>query len=666
MLWKSPDEMAKQNTAQDQVPAFDPKLQKALDKNDETSYSTLIDQVQAEFTLAWFYVKPKMDEWGLRLRLYNNQRRDKAAVGDPLLFGVHQTILASLYNDRLAVTFQGREEGDEDTAENLTALAEFDYDDMEKDELDYEWDWDSSFFGRGLLLAMEFSRKLKLPLPEVIDPMTWLRDPRAVSVNGDRKARGAMKFGGREIRLTKDQMKEAGIYSDYEKLKGDVGDITSVMDRNIQARADAQGLSNITHLEKYAATDGDIRLLEWFTTWQGKKVLVTLGDKRTRLVRYQELKRPLWPIIDRAIYPMSHDWDGVSVGDLVEDKQRGRAVVQNLALKGIKLGLEPTYIYNSLLVKNRADLNQQFNKHIAVDGNPNNVIVPVQRQVVKQEAGWIMEVLDQGAQRATATPDIQQGIRADQKRTATELNLQASKVDTRYSLSAKIFGWSERRFWKQWYTLYKDNFKADIDEKIIRVAGAMGAKWRPLTRENIIAETDPDVMIESRVVSDAKRFTELQQYRLWLKDVLAADPQNSNVRFALRKIGRLSGFRRDEVEQIIPPNVDELTADVENEDLNNDKIVMVHVSDDDFIHMQVHNKAADTPVKYAHMNAHRKAMMLKRMKPEFNFAQQAQAAAVAGGVRPGAPPSPVPSFAGGRVIPPAQQVFQPSTLPVNA
>jgi len=42
------------------------------------------------------------------------------------------------------------------------------------------------------------------------------------------------------------------------------------------------------------------------------------------------------------------------------------------------------------------------------------------------------------SQKATATPDIQQGANSEEKRTATELNLQSAKVDTRYSLSAKI------------------------------------------------------------------------------------------------------------------------------------------------------------------------------------------------------------------------------------
>jgi hypothetical protein len=612
----------KQKSKEEEVlPAENQSAADEANKIESKDFKSLIDQVEAEYQLAWWFMKPKMDEWAVRLKLYNNQKRDKEAIGDPLLFTIHQTVLASLYSDRLGVDFLGRESGDEETAENLNSLANFDYDEMEKDVIDYEWDWDASFFGRGLLLNFEFDREKKCPSPEVIDVMTWLRDPRALSVNGDSKGRGAMKFGGREIRLSKLDMKKSGIYQNYSGLKPDTSDIRSLIDANVMARANAQGLEDISKFSKLTGDNADYRALEWWTHWKGKKVLVTLADNRTRVIRYKELTTDYWPILDRVLYPIAHDWDSVSIPDLTEDKQRGRAVVQNLALKGIKIGLHPTYLYDTNKIKNRGNLGIDFNKHVPVDGNPNGAVQAVERQTVKQEVNWILEVLDTAAQKATATPDIQQGTVGTEKRTATELNLVSAKVDTRYSLSAKIFGWSEKRFWKQWYQLYKQNFHEKIDEKIIRISGALGSKWRTLTRENIIADTDPDIKIESKVVSDAKKYNELQQYRLFIKDVMATDPQNANVRFALRKIGRLSGFTKEEVEQVLPPSIDEMNADQENEKLDKSEIAQVQIYDDDFVHMEVHNKSADTPAKYAHINAHKKAMMLKRVNPQMDMAR---------------------------------------------
>ncbi|WP_416193106.1 hypothetical protein [Nitrobacter sp. TKz-YC01] len=48
-------------------------------------------------------------------------------------------MFASLYDDRLSAVLDCNDEGDQDTAENLTDLAEHDYRVMQKDEADYEW-----------------------------------------------------------------------------------------------------------------------------------------------------------------------------------------------------------------------------------------------------------------------------------------------------------------------------------------------------------------------------------------------------------------------------------------------------------------------------------------------------------------------------------------------
>ena len=587
---------------------------------EKTDYSDLIKQIQQEYQLAWYFMKPKLDEWAIRLKLYSNQKRDKTAVGDPLLFTIHSTVLAYLYDDRLMTEFMARNEGGIDQADNLTALAGFDYDEMHKDEIDYQWDWDASFFGRGLLLNFEWDSKRKCPAPEVIDPMTWLRDPRARSVNGDFKGRGAMRFGGREIRLSKADMDKMGIYFNYKDLQPQRTDIRSLVDMDIQARAQAQGFTDMSRFESLHGDNADFRILDWFTNWKGKRVFVSLADNRKRVVRFTELEHDCWPINERALYSISHDWDGVSIPDLVEDKQRARAVLMNLGLASIKLGVQPTYLYDTNRIKNRGNLEVDFNKHIPVEGNPTGAIQEVQRSQIKSEVNWIMDTLASAAEEATSTPTLEMGMLPSQRVTATTINAMTQKINTRYGLTVKVFGWSEQQFWKDWYQLYKDHFMAGIDEKEIRIVGAMGPKFRKLSHSDLITELDPDIKIESKTISDAKKLNDLNQYRLWMKDVLAVTPQGANTIIGLRREGRLSGQSKEEVEQVLPPSIDELKAEVENDQLSDNKLVSVEVADDDFMHMIVHNKATDTPAKTAHLAAHRKAMMLKRVNPAMDMA----------------------------------------------
>lgn len=590
-------------------------LEQKLSQYEGRNFTTLTDQVESEYKLSYWFMKPKWDEWGLRLKLYNNQKRDKSAVGDPLMFTIFQTVLASLYDDRLSSTFEARETGDEEVAENLNDLAIFDYDEMEKDIVDLTWIWDTCFFGRGLVMLMEFDTDKKTPIPENWDPMTVLRDPRAKSVNGDMKGRGKARFIGREIRLTKNEMKDAGIYFNLDKIKPDNMDVKSLVDRNAQLRQEAQGFANTaTYQGELKGENATYRLLEWFTYHNGKLCLVTLANDKKTVVRYTELKQKKIPIIDRALYPIANDWDGVSIPDLTEDKQRARAKLTNLGIKVAEAGLYPMYLFDSNKITNKADLNNEQNKYIPVNGSPTGAVQIIQKDSIKGDVNFILTTLDEGSQKATATPDIQQGSVSGNQRTATELNIVNAKVDTRYSLSAKIFGWSEKRFWQQWYFIYKTYFAEDIYEKSIRISGALGAKFRPLRRENIVATVDPDVKIESRILNEARNYNKLQQFRGYVQ-MIAQDP-NANLRYAMKKMGKLTGLKKDEIDQIFPPTIDELIAEDENTRLENNEIVEVLGTDDHIIHMEIHNKMSDTPAKYAHIQAHKRAMMLKKTNPD--------------------------------------------------
>ena len=273
---------------------------------------------------------------------------------------------------------------------------------------------------------------------------------------------------------------------------------------------------------------------------------------------------------------------------------------------------------------------------------------------------FIYTSLDASAQKATATPEIQQGAMSDTERTLGELNLISAKVDTRYSLAAKIFGWSEKDFWSQWYALYDENFADNIDEKILRVVGAFGAKWRPLKRGDIVANIAPDIKIESKVLSRAKQMEERQSLTQYL--TLAFQDPTVNRRYGLKELGRLSGLGKDQLDRLLPPTIDERIAEDQNELLNQDKLVPVLPEDDHNVHLEIHSKAKDTDATYAHVETHKKALSIKKTRPDLfpideqaaNF-QEGQATPPSLGAGAGAMNAPRP-------IQPSQTSGQPAQL----
>jgi hypothetical protein len=237
---------------------------------------------------------------------------------------------------------------------------------------------------------------------------------------------------------------------------------------------------------------------------------------------------------------------------------------------------------------------------------------------------FVYQTLDESAQKAAATPDIKMGLQPNQNRTLGETNLISSNSDVRYSLSASIFGWSERAFWRlHWYNLYKDNFADKIDEKVLRIAGAFGAKWRALEKKDIECRLDPDVFIESKNVSRAEKMEERNALSEYFGLVLA-EP-TTNRRYGLKKLGRLYGMQKDEIDRLLPPTVDERLAERENDMLNEDKITPVQPEDDHNVHLEIHSSAKDTPAAKAHSRTHEEALMIKKVHPEL-FPQDPNAA----------------------------------------
>ena len=549
-----------------------------------------------------------------RLKLYNNQKRDQSKVGDPLLFSVFNTVLAALYDDRLGVKYGAKEEGDHETAENLDALARHDHIIMEKDELDYEWDWDSAFFGEGFMLLYGFDRRPEAmcPVAEVLDPMTLLKDPRATSMNGNQKGTGRARFWGREFGLSKSEMEAHGSYFNVKFVKK-AKDIKSLMDKAAEERRTARGYQSTRYKEESLDENYEYQLLEWWTYVKGKKYITTWANNRNLLIRYQEVKGDFWPVIDRVLFPMSHG-DKVSIPDLIEDKQRARSVMINLGMESAIADLYPSYLFNKRKIPNPRDLSFAFNKFIPVQGDVAGVIAPIQKSVFHQQVNLILNILDVAAQKAVAAPEVAQGIQPSKARTLGETQMIAAGKDVRHSLGARIWGWSERRFWRQHYFLYKTHFKEEIDKKVIRIQGPLAPAWRPLLRENIVAQIDPDIVIESSYVAGAQRKAEFQEFYAF-SQVAIQDP-TTNRRYIFRKLGAIQGRTKAEMTLMFPPTIDEMRAEDENQKLSNNKLPKIHPLDDDIIHIEIHNRAADRPAKLAHIEAHKMMMMKKKEKPE--------------------------------------------------
>ena len=571
-------------------------------------------QVESEYKQAWDFMRPKISEWLLRLKLYNNQARDKTLVGDPHMFTIHQTFLSALYEDRMVVEFGHREEGDEDVAENLNVLAEFDSEEAQMDLAthDYEWDFDATAFGRGLSYFNEFDTKTKTPIPVVWDPVTFIRDPDAVSVHGNKLGEGAMRFGGREVVLSIDDIKNNPEYFDIDQIKdGNTSDQFSLIFEARQARHSAQGRENSQALQNIK---GKGTILQWFTVFEGVKYLTEWANGRKKLIRIHEFEDGEWPLVDRACFPIPHDWDGANVWDFTEDKQRFRAALINIFGDAARADLYAMRLYDKTKMPRDVDKNYKPNKWIGVDGPPGDAVQTLAPGGNAFKAMEMLKLLDLSSQKALATPEMSQGVPQSQERTLGELNLVSTGVESRKSLTVKVWGPSESRRWRRWYNIYQRDFKSGIYQKTARLMGAFGPELRKMTRETIIMSNPlgPDIKIESRAIAEARKLRTFQAMGQLGQDVLMLP--NADRTYFVRKRARLL-FPKDEVDRMIPPSIDEMQAREENKKLDDDESVRAMLEEDHITHLRVHAAAKDSESKNRHIAMHRYFLMQKRKSP---------------------------------------------------
>src|SRR5258708_23828237 len=568
-----------------------------------------------------------------RLKLFNNQRRDQETVGDNTLFEVFQSVFSVLYNDELTSEFVGRLDAHKDKADGLNNVAKFDYDEMEMPVVNYEWDWDTLFFGSGYLQNSEFDRERMVPVPEVWDPMTMLHDPDATSVNGFR-SKNAARFFGREIMIRRVDAEELKSVFDLD-LINTTRPRKSLFEIARQSREDAQGLNNqIKYDEALLKTNARLPIIEWYTWWKddeytggkAKKVMVWLGNDMQKICRFKVIENKRWPLIHRKLFAQSHQWDSVSISDLIEDKQRLKATLMNLGVKMMKSDLFGMYIYDKNKVKNKGDLNFDIDKMVPVElkqgENIGNVIHPMPKASPNlQLFNWIMTIISSEAGNAS-------GISASQpsrnpkggKKTATQQSDETSAMAGRLSLTSKGWGWSEKEFWKSWYEQYKTHFKS-YDEKLVRINSIYGYQYKYFTKDDFVsADFDPDVFIKSRLQSEQERMTsrnELMQFG----QLLGTAP-GTNMRYFIKKAGRLSKVSEQEMERLLPPTPDEVKAKYENADLEDDKQVSISPEDNHEQHLEVHAKGEQTHAMIVHVITHQHAMELQKTRPDLFPGQQ--------------------------------------------
>jgi len=592
---------------------------KALDNNYD--YDKILAQGKAEIAESRDFVREKRVNFRDRLRLYNNQRKQKDKIGDNTIYTIMTTMLAVYYSDELEVGFTGRDISDIEAADNTEKLAKFDYDEMEMDIINYKVQWDRFFFGVGIRQISDWDKKRKTPIPKTLNPLCWLPDPHGSLVMKN------FRYSGFEVQYTRGEMTEECGFFNLSLLKSKPNKAGTETEQTDAAYRQAQGLEDAEYRNNENKDNEVYDMVDHFMTIKGsdgisRKFLVTFDDKVDNIFRFEEIEAVTeeekedptlvpFPLTLNYYSPNRNDPFGTSVPDLTEDKQRAKSVFKNLQIAAVKADLYPMYLYNRDKILNRRDLDFAFNKFIPVRGDVDNgTLQPLNKPNSKLgDSLNIIQAIDNDGNIAVGADKNAQGVLSDQDRTATEVQQTTANANLRFLLGSKINAWGEKKFWKLWYRLYRQNMKA-AEKKTVRLSTALGSSYVSLTRKDFITKEDPDISIKSKLEVEQKRSRDRIAFTS-VYPLIVQDPTKplAAKRFAERHMLRLYNLQQDEIAMISPATPDEMRSKMENELLNknNFKDVQVSAEEDHLSHMLIHSQAEKTEAALAHINAHKMA-----------------------------------------------------------
>ncbi len=558
--------------------------------------------------------------------LLNNLQRGDENIASTLLITLFNRILSNLYDDKMQVKFVPGEEMDQKKVNSLNILAQNDYREMDKAKLDYDWDWDTLFFGRGYMETLRFDKTRKIMKPEVINPLVMGYDPFFENPKEWRYYWKWITKSWWQIQKLIDAGTITGIKSPKEIASGIDPYLWDYKIRREQAKL-ATPQANDTY-------QGDVfQILEFFGyNKDGKKCVYWIDRDFTKILYQEELdlrdapdgKDSEWPIVVKEAFREPHSSVVFSVADLLEDKHRARSVLLNLAFLAAKDKANPLYQYVPENVKDLSQLfNRQLTQHIPVTDISASIALLNTSNPMDPGLTAFMQVLNQEANDPIGTGMALNPTKKG-KQSATETAIQQQLNDLAQSLQSKVMQFGEEEFWADWYQRYKRYTKAG-DTKLATIVGVKGMTFENIDLGDIHTKYPPKTLVFSAKEAEYKELVlrrELSQMRgdfasSWSPDAI----RNFDKHVLLPKYLNDPNL----VDLLVPDTFDEITANQENEVLNEgNQFVSANETDNHEQHLAIHYQAQNTWSKWIHIEMHKEMLGMKKKQELQQQQQQAQ------------------------------------------
>lgn len=549
----------------------------------------LVNLIHTRYEESFEFLQARKKRQAQQLKLLVNLQRGDQTIASTLLLTLFNRALSTLYDDKLQIKFLPSQGIKQDQINAYNTLAQSDYLEMGKAKLDYDWCWDTLFYGRGYMETYQFDMKRKIMTPHVINPLVFGYDPIVAEVQGWRYYWKWITKNKWELdRLIKKQ-KITGIK--------DTKDIPSGVDDYLwEYKTIVDQARNAIEPVPDPGTQDIFQILEFFTYDEdGDKCVYWVDKNFSKVLMHEKLELEdgddgdsKWPIVVKEGYRQPHSTVPFSVADLLDDKHRAKSVLLNLAFIASKDGANPVYLYNSEKVDDVTQfLSRQVNQHIPVSDVIDAVAPLNKAPAMTADLQAFMQYLDAEAESPLGAGKPMSEPGGSTKQTATQAALDQQLNDMSQSLISKVMQFGESEFWSHWFHRYAKNAEA-LNSKMANIVGVKGVDSQEIDLKLFHTEYPPGIMVYSAKEAEYKELVlrrDLMQLYPELAQTMDADGlRNFNKHVFFPK------FLADPslIDVMFPKTIDEMKAEAENEQLKNDQLAEVAETDNHTTHIYIH------------------------------------------------------------------------------
>lgn len=591
----------------------------------EIQQPEMLGYIERNYMEAFNFLLPRKRRQVNQLVLLNNLQRGDENIASTLLLTLFNRLLSNLYDDKVQVKFLPSQGIMQEQLNAYNTLYKSDYIEMDKAKLDYDWVWDTLFFGRGYMETLNFDKKRKIMVPHVINPLVFGYDPYFETVQEWRYYWKWITKSKWQINKLIKSGKITGI-TDVKEIESGVDPYLwqwkSLRDKAKKANAPpiAPAMTDVYQILEYYGHDEN-----------GKKCCYWIDRQFSKVLMKEELDlqdgddgESKWPIVVKEAFREPHSSVNFSVADLLEDKHRAKSVLLNLAFIAAKDKANPLYWYNDNVKDITQLFSRQINQHISLNDNtvgPNS-IGPLNTE--EPMSAGLMQFISMLTAEANDPMGSGQPQRAagskGGKATATEVAIETQLNQLVFSLQSKVMQFGEQEFCSHWFHRYAKNADS-LGTKMANIVGVKGVDSQEIDLTLFNTDFPPGVMVYSAKEAEATEMAlrnTLTQIYPELSQTLDPDGMRN-----FQKYVYFPKLLNDPslIDIIFPKSLDEVNAEGENEQLTKDKMPDVKETDNHTTHIYMHYMVQPkTWATWMHIAWHEE--LLDKQKKE----QQAQAA----------------------------------------